>query len=315
MFKRTLVTLVSYASLTLSMLLAIEANAQVDPDALYDLVEHHYADNDGVNIHYVSLGEGPTLLFIHGFPNQWYDWRYQMAALADEYRVVAVSLRGYNRSDKPAGVENYELPHLTGDVIAVMDDLGVDQATIVGHDWGGIIAWTFAEVYPEKTRNLVIFNRPHPRSRKREMALNNEQKERSAYIVRFTNTEGDLGGMDAERRARSHEGTVWYERYLAAYQRSDYEAMLNYYRAYYPKPPWLVDNSPIVPVQVPVLEFHGLEDGAYVNESLNDTWESMGRDFTLVTLPGIGHNSQNTGDIQFVTTMLRSWLELQKSRP
>jgi pimeloyl-ACP methyl ester carboxylesterase len=199
-------------------------------------------------------------------------------------------------------------------VVAVMDDLGEQSATLVGHDWGGIIAWSFAEAYPQKTENLVIFNRPHPRSRKREMALNNEQKERSAYIARFTNSDGDLGGMDAERRAGSHQGTLWYERYLSAYQRSDYEAMLNYYRAYYPKPPWMVDESPIVPLDVPVLEFHGLDDGAYVNESLNDTWESMGRDFTLVTLPGIGHNSQNTGDIQFVTSMLRSWLEMQKSR-
>ncbi|MEX0965366.1 MAG: alpha/beta hydrolase [Pseudohongiellaceae bacterium] len=303
------------ASLTLLLLFTVEANAQVDPDELYDLVEHHYADNDGVNIHYVSLGEGPTLLFIHGFPNQWYDWRYQMAALADQYRVVAISLRGYNRSDKPKGVENYQLQHLTADVVAVMEDLNVQRVTIVGHDWGGIIAWSFAEAYPEKTENLVIFNRPHPRSRKREMALNNEQKQRSAYIAFFTNSEGDLGGMDAPRRAQSHQGTLWYERYLAAYQRSDYEAMLNYYRAYYPKPPWLVDESPIVPIQVAVLEFHGLEDGAYVNESLNDTWESMGKDLTLVTLPGIGHNSQNTGDVQFVTTMLRSWLEMQKARP
>jgi pimeloyl-ACP methyl ester carboxylesterase len=96
----------------LSMVLTVQANAQVDADDLYDLVEHNYADNDGVSIHYVSLGEGPLLVFIHGFPNQWYDWRYQMAALADDYQVVAISLRGYNRSDKPQGVENYELPRL-----------------------------------------------------------------------------------------------------------------------------------------------------------------------------------------------------------
>ena len=76
------------------MVLTVQANAQVDADDLYDLVEHNYADNDGVSIHYVSLGEGPLLVFIHGFPNQWYDWRYQMAALADDYQVVAISLRG-----------------------------------------------------------------------------------------------------------------------------------------------------------------------------------------------------------------------------
>ena len=123
------------------------------------------------------------------------------------------------------------------------------------------------------------------------------------------------GGMDAESRAQRYAGTVWYERYLQAYQRSDYEAMLNYYRAYYPAPPWLVDDSPIVKLQVSVLEFHGLEDRAYVNQALNDTWESMGRDLTLVTLPGVGHNSQNTGDIKFVTSMLRAWLEMQENRP
>ena len=291
------------------------AAAQVDVDELYDLVEHHYADNDGVRIHYVTLGEGPVVLFIHGFPNQWYDWRYQMAALGDDYQVVAISLRGYNRSDRPTGVENYDIAHLTADVAAVIGDLGRDRATIVGHDWGGIVSWYFAERYPELTDNLVIFNRPHPRSRKREMALNNEQKRRSAYIARFTTTDGDLGGMNAEQRAGRYEGTIWYERYLEAYRRSDYEAMLNYYRSYYPAAPWMVDDSPIVPLDVPVLEFHGLDDRAYVNESLDGTWKSMGKDFTLVTLPGVGHNSQNTGDIPFVTNMLRSWLKLQQARP
>ncbi len=297
-----------------ALVLSAPASAQVDVDDLYDLVEHHYADNDGVQIHYVTLGEGAVVLFIHGFPNQWYDWRYQMADLADDYKVVAISLRGYNRSDKPEGVENYEIPQLTSDVAAVLSDLGSDNATIVGHDWGGIIAWSFAEEYPLLTKNLVIYNRPHPRSRNREMALNNEQKRRSAYIARFTTTGGDLGGMDAERRAQRFAGTVWYDRYLAAYQRSDYEAMLNYYRAYYPAPPWMVDDSPITKLQVSVLEFHGLDDGAYVNQALNDTWESMGKDLTLVTLPGVGHNSQNTADITFVTSMLRAWLKMQENR-
>ena len=301
---------------TLGALLSVApASAQVTADTLYDAVAHHYVDNEGVSIHYVTHGEGPVLLFIHGFPNQWYDWRHQMAALSDEYQVVAISLRGYNRSDRPVGVEQYAVEHLTADVAAVIRDLGHDRATIVGHDWGGIVGWSFAERYPQMTERLVIFNRPHPRSRKREMALNNEQKRRSAYIARFTTNPGDLGGMDPEGRARRWEGTVWYERYVEAYRRSDYEAMLNYYRSYYPAPPWMVDDSPIVPLDVAVLEFHGLEDGAYVNESLNDTWESMGRDFTLMTLPGIGHNSQNTGDVPFVTNMLRSWLTLQQARP
>ncbi len=306
---------ISSVAVTLLVAMAGPVSAQVDPDAVYDLVEHHHADNDGVSIHYVTMGEGPTVLFLHGFPNQWYDWRYQMADLATDHQVVALSLRGYNRSDRPAGVEQYEMEHLTGDVRAVLRDLGVERATIVGHDWGGIIAWFFAQNHPELTEYLVIYNRPHPRPRRREMALNNEQKRRSAYIARFTTNPGDLGGMEAERRSERWAGTVWYDRYLEAYRRSDYEAMLNYYRAYYPAPPWMVDESPIVPIEMPVLEFHGLDDRAYVNESLNGTWDLLARDLTLVTLPGVGHNSQNTGDIAFVTRMLRAWLDLQRARP
>ena len=103
----------------------------------------------------------PLVLFIHGFPDQWYSWRYQMAALADDYQVVAISQRGYNRSDKPKGVENYDIEHLTGDVAAVIRHLDSDSAIIVGHDWGGIVSWFFGERYPEMIDALVIYNRPH----------------------------------------------------------------------------------------------------------------------------------------------------------
>ena len=291
----------------------IAVSAGIPVDELYDAVEHGYADSDGVRIHYVTLGEGPLVLFIHGFPDQWYAWRYQMAALADDYQVVAISQRGYNRSDKPTGVEHYDIEHLTGDVAAVIRHLGGESAVIVGHDWGGIVSWFFGERYPEMIKGLVIYNRPHPGPRRREMALNNDQKRRSQYISRFTTTTGDLGGMDAEQLAarRAEPGTAWNARYREAFERSDYEAMVNYYRAYYPQPPWLVDEGPKVMFPAPVLEFHGLDDGAYVNESLNDTWEWMTQDLTLLTLPGVGHNSQNTGDIAFVTGMLQAWLELK----
>ena len=289
------------------------ASADIPVDELYDRVEHRYAENDGVRIHYATVGEGPLVLFIHGLPDQWYAWRHQMAALADDYQVAAISQRGYNRSDKPTGVANYDIEHLTGDLAAVIRHLGRESAVVVGHDWGGIVAWFFGERYPQMLDGLVIYNRPHPGPRRREMALNNEQKRRSQYIARFTTASGDLGGMDAARLAerRAEPGTAWHARYLEAFQRSDYEAMVNYYRAYYPKPPWLVDEGAKVMFPAPVLEFHGLDDGAYVNQSLNDTWEWMSKDLTLVTLPGVGHNSQNTGDIAFVTGMLEAWLELK----
>lgn len=87
--------------------------------------------------------------------------------------------------------------------------------------------------------------------------------------------------------------------------------MLNFYRAYYGAPPWQVDRSPVVKIQVPVLEFHGLDDTAYVRQSLNDTWDYLEKDFTLITLPGVGHNSPYTGPIDYVNRALTSWLELK----
>ena len=123
--------------------IALMAGAVTSND-VFDRVEHGFADNDGVKIHYASLGEGPLVVMIHGFPDFWYTWRDQMHALSGDFQVVAIDTRGYNKSDKPKGVEQYAMPHLLADVEAVIDHLGAERATIVGHDWGGIISWQFA---------------------------------------------------------------------------------------------------------------------------------------------------------------------------
>jgi len=96
-----------------------------EPVDVSDRVEHGYAESAGVKIHYASLGEGPLVVMIHRFPDFWYTWRHQMEALRDEYRVVAIDQRGYNRSDKPAGQESYDLSLRIDDVKAVIDHLGV----------------------------------------------------------------------------------------------------------------------------------------------------------------------------------------------
>src|SRR5579885_3699992 len=100
-------------------------------------VQEGYADSNGVKIHYASLGQGPLVVMIHGFPDYWYTWRDQMEALSDKFQCVAIDQRGYNLSDKPKGVENYAMKLLVGDVAAVIKSLGRDKAIIVGHDWGG----------------------------------------------------------------------------------------------------------------------------------------------------------------------------------
>ena len=129
---------------------------------VFDRVEHGYADSGGVKIHYASLGEGPLVVMIHGFPDFWYTWRDQMEALATDFKVVAIDLRGYNLSDRPEGVEQYAMPLLVGDVAAVIRHLGKESAIIVGHDWGGAVAWYFALNLPQMTERLVILNLPPP---------------------------------------------------------------------------------------------------------------------------------------------------------
>ena len=100
-------------------------------------MKHGFANSNGVKIHYATLGKGPLVVMIHGFPDYWYTWRHQMEALAEDHQVVAIDMRGYNKSDKPKGVEQYDMKLLIGDVLAVVKHFKQEKATIVGHDWGG----------------------------------------------------------------------------------------------------------------------------------------------------------------------------------
>ena len=157
------------------------------PQDIYDQVEHGYADNDGVRIHYAAMGEGPLIVMIHGFPDFWYTWRDQMRVLADDYRVVAIDQRGYNLSDKPEGVSSYAMRLLVSDVVAVIRSLGEEKAIVVGHDWGGMVAWQTAINVPDVVERLIILNLPHPRGLARELATNPQQRKNMNVFVAQAN--------------------------------------------------------------------------------------------------------------------------------
>ena len=124
---------------------------------------HGEAETNGVRLHYVEQGEGPLVLLLHGFPEHWYSWRYQIAPLAEAgLRVVAPDLRGYNRSQKPRG--GYDIKNLTKDVRGLIRALGERSATVVGHDWGGVIALQFPIDYPHACDRLIVMNAPLIRS-------------------------------------------------------------------------------------------------------------------------------------------------------
>ncbi|MGV2826914.1 alpha/beta fold hydrolase [Myxosarcina sp. GI1(2024)] len=123
---------------------------------------HQFISTDGVKLHYVSQGEGKLMLMLHGFPEFWYSWRHQITEFASDYRTVAPDLRGYNDSDKPQGVAAYSISKLIEDVRGVIRGLGYEECILIGHDWGGAIAWNFAYAYPELVEKLIVLNVPHP---------------------------------------------------------------------------------------------------------------------------------------------------------
>ena len=118
-------------ALILAMFQLASVAAIANDADIFDAVEHHYADNDGVKLHYVTLGQGDPILFVHGFPDVWFAWAHQMDGLKDDYKVAAMDMRAYNKSDKPEGVENYGMELLIGDVVSVIDALGGNVTLVV----------------------------------------------------------------------------------------------------------------------------------------------------------------------------------------
>ena len=282
---------------------------------IWKTARHGYADNNGVKIHYATVGEGPLVVMIHGFPDFWYTWRHQMAALQDHYQVVAIDQRGYNKSDSPDGKENYAMSHLVGDVAAVIRSFGKDKAIVVGHDWGGAVAWNVAFALPQMVDKLIILNLPHPKGMAAALANDPKARANTGYAQKFR--EGSpqdpdilfggpmnpdtLSGWVTDKKARM--------RYRKAFKRSDYDAMLAYYKSNYPAPAVPGAPPPQTPrLTMPTLMFHGLEDSALPSDGLNNTWDWVDADLTIVTAPGAGHFVQQDA-AELVSSSMFWWLQ------
>jgi len=287
--------------------------------AYADDIEHGYADSDGVKIHYAEVGSGPLVIMIHGFPDFWYSWRHQMEGLKDNYHVVAIDQRGYNLSDQPEGVENYDMSLLVADVAAVIRHLGEEKAIIVGHDWGGAVAWSFAYAFPQMVDKLVVLNLPHPNGLTRTWATNDEALAGTGYAKKFR--EGDPGDPDVffgmPMTAQTISGWVSDEAarplYVEAFERSSFAGMLNYYKQNYADL-WSEEaqTRPAAPsLDISTLVFHGLEDTALHSDALNNTWDWIDKDLTIVTVPGAGHFVQQDAP-ELVTTTMKWWLDARR---
>ena len=147
------------------------------------MFEHKYADVNDIRLHYVTAGNGKLIMFLHGFPEFWYEWKNQLAEFGRDYQAVAPDMRGYNLSSKPPEVEQYRIKYLIEDVRALVEHLGYEKFILVAHDWGGGVSWPFAIRHPEYLEKLIIINAVHPVTFMRELRDNPAQRKASQYIL------------------------------------------------------------------------------------------------------------------------------------
>lgn len=267
-----------------------------------------YAANRGVRLHYAIAGRGPLVLFVHGFPGWWWTWRHQMAAVAANHTVAAMDLRGYNLSGQPAGVAGYGIRDLAADVRAVIAHAGHRRATVVGHDWGGAIAWVLAITAPSVVERLVILNAPHPSALARELYTNPRQQRASAYAQAFRRPNA-ASRLTAESVAAllAPPGSPEYPRHVAAMRRTSLQSALNYYAANYPAEPYAAPGAALPRVASPTLVLFGREDPFVLVDVLGGTWDYVDRSLEIDVIPGAGHFVQNDARAR-VNSRLREWL-------
>jgi pimeloyl-ACP methyl ester carboxylesterase len=149
--------------------------------------KRHVVPTNGIRMSVLEQGDGPAVVLSHGFPELAYSWRHQIAALADAgFRVLAPDQRGYGDTDRPAAVESYDIHHLTGDLVGLLDALGIEQAVFVGHDWGGIVVWHMPLLHPTRTAGVVGVNTPaFPRAPAPPIAIFRAMFGDDYYVVHF----------------------------------------------------------------------------------------------------------------------------------
>lgn len=229
---------------------------------------------NGVNLHVVQAGpvDGPLVILLHGFPEFWYGWRRQITALATGgFCVWAPDQRGYNRSDKPQGLDAYRIDALAADVLGLIDAAGRKQAHIVGHDWGAAVTWRVANRHPQRVATASILNVPHPLVMAKYLRRSLRQALRSTYIAffqipalpeRLLGVDNWQPMVDAMRSTAPpglfpDDEMQWYRD--AWSQPGAMTAMLNWYRAFVQRPPsW----SPSPRIQPPLLMLWGTQDTA-----------------------------------------------------
>ena len=279
--------------------------------------KHEYITTNNIKLHYVTQGNGPLMLMLHGFPEYWYSWRHQIPEFARDYQVVAIDLRGYNDSDKPKEKSAYVMNELIQDVKGVIQGLGYEKCVLVAHDWGGIIAWNFVDIYPETVEKLIILNLPHPLKLIRSFRTW-KQLQKSWYIFFFQIPflpelllqYANYNWIDQMFVGIAIGKSIFTLKDIKAYKQAvakpgALRAMLNYYRNFFI--PQLINKNWDI-VAVPTLMIWGEED-TFLGKELTYGTEAYVRDFKIKYIPNCSHwvqQEQPTLVNQYMREFLRA---------
>jgi pimeloyl-ACP methyl ester carboxylesterase len=255
------------------------------------MLKDKYVKVNGVRLHYVTAGKGPLILFLHGFPEFWYEWKNQLIEFSKDHQAVAPDLRGYNLSDKPTDLDQYKIATLVEDIRALGDHLSHGKKfVLVAHDWGGAVAWSFAIAHPDYLSKLVIINAPHPGVFAKLLSSDPAQQKASQYMLMFRSdgaekmlSANDYAGLvNAVLGAGLKSGAFTEQdkqEYIKAWsQPGALTGGLNYYRANRVGPPagkdasstgnFAVDPTKLA-VKVPTLVIWGEKDTALLTQNLD----------------------------------------------
>ena len=209
----------------------------------YPQFKSEFAEVNNIKLHYIKAGpdEGELIVFLHGFPQFWYMWRDQLLYFSKDYLAITPDMRGYNQSSKPEEIEQYQPHHIVEDLrTLIVEHFGRKKLILVGHDWGGVIAFLFANMHLELVEKLIIINAPHPNVFERLIANNKDQQSASQYVL-FFRTKNAEGYLSADNYQNSFNAIVTSEMEFNADDRQMYidawsqpgalTGSLNYYRA------------------------------------------------------------------------------------
>jgi len=277
-----------------------------------------YAQIGGVKLHYATAGEGEKLvILLHGFPEFWYSWRHQIVALSDEYTVVAPDMRGFNLSDKPVNIADYEIDKLVDDVTGLIRHFGFEQAAIVGHDWGASVAWAVAAAHPESVWKLCALQVPPASVWQKNQTF--KQFLASWYIFLFQIpalpewllSRNNFAMLANSLQTSTAEPDIFTDRDIAEYKKSWSEdraltSALNYYRANILKR-LFGKNENREKIKVPTLFIYGEKDTAILPETVQGISEAIDAPYQEIRIPDAGHWVQQEA-AEIVTDSLLEFL-------